>query len=359
LKTAVELAARIQALFRGRAESARVPEDESVSFAELVWAHHLRQQDVLAGQLNGPYEPEYRERLAAFKSTHGEIVESHWCRHEASAVVLTDRPRPRRLLNLWRRDSVLRLHTATDWRTEQSPEISALVHRCEAQAIRVGEVLRDSPERIALQWLFAATARLLAFVDLAPGARGPGRAKTEALVAEQRGELCQIDRYFRRAGENQARLVYFGGMVWGTIALCALIAACSLALWPLGFADTRDMNVQGMFVALSMGALGAIVSVMTRMATAGGFNVDQEVGRKPVRRLGSLRPWIGATFALALYFAYRSSLINVEGVEDSLFFVAAVSFIAGFSERRAKVMLNAAAAAAGLGDEAPASPSQS
>jgi hypothetical protein len=34
-------------------------------------------------------------------------------------------------------------------------------------------------------------------------------------VKEQQEELGQIERSYRRAGENQACLVYFGGMVWG------------------------------------------------------------------------------------------------------------------------------------------------
>jgi hypothetical protein len=116
-----------------------------------------------------------------FTREHGEIIESYWCRHEASAVALTGRPLARRALNLWRRDSIMRLHLATDWRTTQSPAVANLVHRCETEAIKVGEVLRESPERIALQQLFASTSRLLAFVDHEPGRRAPSRARMSEL----------------------------------------------------------------------------------------------------------------------------------------------------------------------------------
>jgi hypothetical protein len=90
-----------------------------------------------------------------------------------------------------------------------------------------------------------------------------------------------------------------------------------------------------------MGAAGAIVSVMTRMASTNGFNLDFEVGRKSVRRLGSLRPWIGATLALAIYLALKSDLLEFGAVKKpGIYFYATVAFLAGFSERRAKVLLD-------------------
>jgi hypothetical protein len=54
-----------------------------VSFAELVWAHHKRQQelerleelegDQLGQALGGPWEQEYRRRLAAFINVAGGV----------------------------------------------------------------------------------------------------------------------------------------------------------------------------------------------------------------------------------------------------------------------------------------------
>ena len=100
-----------------------------------------------------------------------------------------------------------------------------------------------------------------------------------------------------------------------------------------------------------MGALGAVVSVMTRMATPGSFNTDFEVGRKPVRRLGFVRPVIGATFALALYVAVKSNLLELGNIaEPGIYFFATVSFLAGFSERRATVLLGNVAGGVGTGE---------
>jgi hypothetical protein len=99
--------------------------------------------------------------------------------------------------------------------------------------------------------------------------------------------------------------------------------------------------------------------VMTTMARRKGFNLEFEVGRKSMRRLGGLRPWIGAMFALAVYLALKSSLVSfAAGSKHDVYFFATVAFLAGFSERRAKVLLDSAGggsssseASAGTGTE--------
>jgi hypothetical protein len=77
------------------------------------------------------------------------------------------------------------------------------------------------------------------------------------------------------------------------------------------------------------------------MARRNGFNLEFEVGRKSVRYLGALRPWIGAMFALAVYLALKSGLVDLlQKVPHDIYFYATIGFLAGFSERRAKVLLD-------------------
>jgi hypothetical protein len=326
---------------RSRAVQAAAAEqqlDMSVSFPELVWAHFERQKEVKAGVLNGPWEEEYRRRLARFKAEHGRIREAYWCRYEASGVALTEKRVPRSLSNLRGRETSMQLHAAVDWRTANAPRIAAFLHQWETAAIKASEVLRSSTERIALAWIFSATTRLLSLIDRKPGAAVEDGMRDVAREHER--ELAEVHDYYARAGENSARLVYFRGMLWGTALLGALGGGALVVGWALDWLDPGDRSTYTLFVVLAMGAAGAFLSVLTRMARRNGFNVDFEVGRKSVRYLGGIRPWIGALLALALYLALKSSLLELlQGTTKGIYFYASIAFLSGFSERRAKVML--------------------
>ena len=328
---------------------------ERVSFAELAWAHERREEELRRDGQPGPCEAEYRRRLAIFQNEHGRLVEEYWCRHEVSGVALTEKQLPRRAWNFYRRDSILRMHSVTDWRTANATVIASYVHRWQTAAIKASEVLRDTSERIALHRIFAATTRLLAFLDRDQNASPLAWPDIAKVRAAQDRELADVDAYYIRAGNNSARIVYFRGMAWGTAFLAAGLGGSVGLTWLFGWVDPSDPPTYTLLVTLAMGAAGAILSVMTRMARADGFNLDFEVGRKSVRFLGGLRPWIGALFALALYIALKSSVIELlQGGTKTIYFYATIALLAGFSERRAKVLLDGAAGAA-FGAEEPKS----
>ena len=51
-----------------------------------------------------------------------------------------------------------------------------------------------------------------------------------------------------------------------------------------------------------------------------------------------------ALFAFALYLALKSKLVDfIQNVDHGIYFYATAAFLAGFSERRAKVLLDSAA----------------
>src|SRR5262249_60370329 len=89
-------------------------------------------------------------RRAAFTRQHGRMLDSHWCTYEISAVALTDKE-VRQPRNLWRRESILRLHAAFEWATRDTPAIGHQLHRCQSLAIRIGEVLRGTCQRIPME----------------------------------------------------------------------------------------------------------------------------------------------------------------------------------------------------------------
>jgi hypothetical protein len=326
----------------GAASSAEAPQEEGlarrlrgqprsrpVSFPELVWAHHLRQEELKDPNTlpyEGPCEERFRDFEHRFEMAHGEIVASYWCSNEASGVAMTIRRRPLIL------PDVVELHWATDWSTKEHPLLAALLYRCENLAVRVHEVLRDTSQRIAMQRLFIAVSYILGFAE-------SERAKNEKAVAELEEmvnkELAGIKQYYEQAAVRSGQIVYVVGMLLGMVPMVLL----GLLAWLLRIVDLGTPAGRIGVFCFAAGSVGALVSVMSRM-TSRRVQIDWEFGKDTLRTLGALRPFVGAVFGLMTYFALKSGVIdlNVSGEESSYFFVL-FAFAAGFSERLAQDML--------------------
>jgi hypothetical protein len=319
---------------------------ETVAFPELVWSHYLRQRELHQEHaLHGPADTEFRSQLERFTEGHGTIINAYWCTNEASAVAITEQQCDKLfgLPFLWRPRPNIRFHAATDWATRETPEISHALHTCETLAIRVSEVLSGTGERIAMQWILSIAGYLLSVVD--GDEKRVNRQEATKAARRARAELAQVETYYDRAGEKTGRLVYFWGMLIGIFVL-ALVAIPGALIYKLfGSYSLSDPSVRDFFVCYALGAVGAIVSVMMRMAqkSSTGF-VDYEVGRPSLRRVGSFRPIIGAVFGVVVFLALKSGLVQLQpGAEDqSAYFYATLAFLAGFSERKAMVLLGGA-----------------
>jgi hypothetical protein len=164
------------------------------------------------------------------------------------------------------------------------------------------------------------------------------------LITRGRSEIIEIEKYYDRAASNAARFLYFWGMLAGALVaggasvLIALIAGAGFDVIDLGSLSTRFF-----FACYAAGALGAIVSVLTRMRSD-RFSLDYEVGRMPAFWLGAFRPFIGAVFGLFIYFALQSELLQVQKPDErkAFFFFTLFAFVAGFSERLTHVILGGA-----------------
>jgi hypothetical protein len=317
---------------------------ESVAFPELVWAHYLRQHELHnEHKLHGPAEVEFRVQRDRFVAEQGQIINAYWCVHEASAVAITEQ-NGKKVLGMWRCRPNIRFHAATDWATRDAPEISRALHTCETLGIRVSEVLSGTSERIAMQWILSIGGYLLSVVD--GNDRKLNRQEMTKAANRARAELAQVESYYDRAGEKTGRLVLFWGMLIGILVL-ALLAIPGASLYAIfGSHPLTNEAPKTFFICYAMGAVGAIVSVMMRMAVkdSSGF-IDYEVGRPSLRRVGSVRPIIGAVFGVVVYFALKSGLIQLStgnGTVPSIYFYATFAFLAGFSERKAMVILGGA-----------------
>jgi hypothetical protein len=300
-----------------------------VSFPELVWLHHLRQEELKKRghePYSGPAEHRYREAVARFEAEHGRIVDAYWCTKEASAVAVTLRRRPLIL------PDVVRLHWATDWSTKEHPTLMALLYRCESLAVRVHEVLRDTSQRLAMQSLFTVISYLLGFGETERAQDPEAVAQLERSTKE---ELKAIDSYYHRAAARSGQIVYVGGMLLGMVPLALLIVLALL----LRLADSHNMSVRTGLICFAAGGVGALMSVMSRM-TGNRVRVDWEFGKDTLRTLGSLRPFVGGVFGLMTYFALKSGVVALEvGDTRSSYFYVLFAFAAGFSERLAQDML--------------------
>jgi uncharacterized membrane protein YqjE len=319
------------------------PSHSAVSFPELVWAHYLRQQEVHDHKnLHGPHEVEYRRRLAAFEAAEGELISAYWCTGTASAVGLTRKERRGIQARIRGESEDLRFHAATDWVAKDSPEIANVLHTCETLAVRVREVLWGSSERVAQQWILSIAGHLLGFADREDRRRD--KKAEDKLVSRKRSELAKVEEYYHRAGEKLGRIVYFWGMMSGMVAVLLFGMAVVGLLWVFTDLDPTNRTTQYLATSYVMGGIGALVSVMTRMSSSrSSFNLDFEVGRRQVHRLGSFRPAIGAIFAVVLFFAMRADLFQVlPQQKESFYLYAFVGFLAGFSERWANVIFGRA-----------------
>ena len=305
----------------------------TVSFAELTWAHHLRQAELAEGGYDGPEDRRYREFLRRFEAQYGEIVSAYWCSQEASAAAVTVR-RPSRLGRMLGRNDSIRLHRATDWTTKEMPEAAQVLHGLETLAVKVSEVLRDTSQRVAMLWIFSDVSYVLGFAD---GEKRRSETETRRCVEHEREELKRIDAYYRYAAVRAAHVTYLGGVLLGVVPLLVLGGLFRI----LYSAEIAGNDVRTAFACFAAGGIGALVSVMSRL-TSGRLTVDYDIGRDTLRALGALRPFVGGVFGLASFFALKSDIVNLQvgrSVTTSFAFYVFFGFLAGFSERWARDML--------------------
>ncbi len=328
-----------------------------VTFSDLVRAHRAWEQELYAREVHSTppdkaVEREFLRRWRQFEARHGRIDDAFWSVRDASAVALTIREKPPR----WRREPELvpRFHRATDWATRDEPDIAAALDACETLAVRAEEILRGPSELIALRRIKGVASHLLGFVDREWGRQAPRTAphqtppaalqsERRAFVATQKKELGRIERFYNRTGNGQARVLFFWGMVDGLLALVGVTTVSAVVAWLVelpgeGGANWGDLRL--FVVSIVAGALGAILSVLSRMASlTGTFSLDHEIGRKNIRWIGIYRPFVGGIYGLATFLMLASGVLQPQNPDSGkqYAYFGALALFSGFFERFTKL----------------------
>lgn len=141
----------------------------AVSFPDLVWEHFRWERERRdRGVATPETDSSYRRALSAFEAREGAIADAYWCRHEASAAVLTVRgcSRVARLLGA---EPAIRIHRVSDWICRDAPAVAELLSRCDTLAIEASGSLRGKAKRRALERVFSAEAHLLGLLERTAG----------------------------------------------------------------------------------------------------------------------------------------------------------------------------------------------
>jgi hypothetical protein len=386
-----------------RARSAPVESDRTrdralhISFSEVARAHYRWdvEEDKHAAASEEARKA-FEDALARFEGqAEGRVVEDYWCQKQASGVALVQiesgpAGRSRRVLKwlrLWYPVPEYRLYRETDWVTVDLPKLANLLHDCDVLAIKARWGLEGIHLAVVIPWLMAVEAHILGFIErdyrrrealrgvsassatvLPPEVVEPqtdaDKARRERQEAEREKnaerfyadrlrELNRIEDYYQQAGAKRARLHFVTGMViFGipVVALAALVSAGALAVFSL--LDLEAPGVRRFYACMAAGAIGAIVSVLIRMSgRRGGFTIDHELGSAGVRRLGAFRPLIGAVSGVVISLLVQTTLVPIKQGTLTIEFYVIVAFLAGFSERWTKVVLEGAMRTIGNAEE--------
>jgi hypothetical protein len=311
-------------------------------FADLVRAHYAWER--LAGRPEiDPDELErleraYRDKLAKFCAREGEIREAYWCIRAPSAVVLTEKPQTR--LDRLSGERHARIHRVSNWVMPRAAQkLADLLHDCDELAIRAGEILRGTPKEIALRSTYEVESHVLAFLERTRGE--PRDAEVKEFVADARAAMREAQECYKDAADKVARMVYVAGMIGGVAALPLVAVLGGLAAWVFGALHLHSPQTQEVFACFMAGALGAVVSVLSRMGSRSRFGLDPEIGRRALFVLGIYRPLVGSIFGVVIYFVLRGGVLQVASEKKFATYVVA-AFLGGFSERFVKVMLHGA-----------------
>jgi hypothetical protein len=213
-------------------------------------------------------------------------------------------------------------------------DAQALLFDLEVLRKRVEIYLSPGFERqVCLRELLILYRGLLGALDNEVTRPGDDRGRGDryrAELAELRRELADAEQTFVGFLRPRAEQQYMRGTLLGVVISAVLVGAIALGL---ALADAG-----GFWAAVaSAGALGAVTSVWMRLRSK-ELQVDIDAEKWDLIVGGASRPLVGALSALGIYVFVEAGIVPLDlpaNPDERQFFLAAISFLAGFSERLA------------------------
>ena len=355
-----------------------------VYFSDVARAHWRWDRADGDGDGNGgsrSAKDEFDDAVAAFEDSLDQredavarVMDSYWCQKQASGVALVELRSSKspgllrsvaRRWGLWHPIPEYRIYRESDWVTVEYSQLANLLHECDVLAIKARWGLEGLHQAVVMPWLMAVEEHILGFIERdwrrrtqsgqtseQPAAAEQTKPKPDSPEVERTSfynevlrELNRIEDYYQQAGEKRARLHFVSSMLTSGAVLVIIFGLISAGLFSLfDLLNLHDPAIRRFYASMAAGAAGAIVSVLMRMSGIHGseFKIDHELGSDGVRRLGAFRPLAGAVSGVIVALLVQTTLVASQSGSVSTAFFAVVAFLAGFSERWTKVMLDGA-----------------
>jgi hypothetical protein len=360
----------------------------AVSFDDIVKAHHVLDGPAPASNGNRAHAHAQLQQLwKQFESREGSLESSFFGTYGTTGAALTSHLQPRGRFPFRRPAIRPRLHVALN--LASADHAAELVSRYERIRLRADTLLCGDESENVMRLVYDRVCRLIRIIDqmlaldelqanaqltgsgaivfangAATAAESPARespaatrrrqadekARRKALMADvekkvsnallvARTEASQAEDLCTQAVRRSALMAYFVGMLFGVVVFTVLGFLFGQLLSSVSITGFNLQRFETVFIA---GAVGAVVSVMSRMSSDESW-LEYETGRSYLRLLGMFRPLIGAIFGVALYVGITSGVLQfIKPPSDPnavFFFFAFIAFLAGFSERWARDIL--------------------
>jgi len=346
----------------GKARVRRHPHHGAVNYDELLEhyfvAFPLRKPEGMTDAELEAGQDGFRELLAAFEKDEGRVRSQTFSQRIESGAMLTAKRPTSDLQRALSGDQVRYFAGGNPVETDEDLKLGEMMATADREAQRVEDLLRNPMRGNALQQLYAVRAMALEGFEAMAKRKNSGDEVTRVRSVTERQVAAQLKSaldYAERAMRLRASILYLFGMASGVIGLMFVAGIM------LFFFNRKAELVAGtdfMPTALVLGGLGAVISVLQRI-TSGHVTASLENGLTAVFLLGVFRPVIGAVMAVAITILILGGILPIQVPEDAakgVFFLAGISFLAGFSERYARTMIGAAEASASPTDETTTTP---